>query len=81
MEEYMDYFLDYYDREVVKMIVYKYKLSYMEAFRRYLSSKTYKMLKNPDLEMWEFGTPAIFDMWENEINNGTPQSSLYLSGE
>ena len=81
MKEYMVYFLDYYDKEIVKMIVEKYKISFMEAFRKFVSSETYKMLKNPNLEMWEFGIPAIFDMWESENETGEPQSSVYLRGE
>lgn len=81
MKNYMIYFLDYYDKEIVKMIVAKYKMSYMDAFRKFVSSKTYKMLENPKLEMWEFGIPAIFDMWECEIKTGKPQTSVYLMGE
>lgn len=81
MKNYMVYFLDYYDREIIKMIVEKYDISFMDALRRFLSSKTYKMLKNPKLEMWDFGIPAIFDMWENENITGKPQSSVYLRGE
>lgn len=81
MKDYMVYFLDYYDKEIVKMIVEEYKMSFMEAFRKFISSKTYKMLRNPDLEMWEFGIPAIFDMWESENKTGEPQSSVYLRSE
>lgn len=81
MKDYMVYFLDYYDKEIIKMIVEKYNMSFMDALRRFLSSKTYKMLKNPKLEMWDFGIPAIFDMWENENITGKPQTSVYLRGE
>ncbi len=81
MKDYMVYFLDYYDKEIIKMIVDKYELSFIEALRKFLYSDTYKMLKNPKLEMWDFGIPAIFDMWENENITGKPQSSIYLRGE
>lgn len=81
MKDYMVYFLDYYDKEIIKMIVEKYNMSFMEALRRFLYSKTYKMLKSPKLEMWDFGIPAIFDMWENENITGKPQTSIYLRGE
>ncbi len=63
------------------MIVDKYELSFIEALRRFLYSDTYKILKNPKLEMWDFGIPAIFDMWENENITGKPRSSIYLRGE
>ena len=64
MKEFMALFLDYYDKEIIKMIVEKYGYTYMEALKKFLYSETYKMLKNIKLEMWEFGYPAIFDMWE-----------------
>ena len=44
MKEYMSLFLDYYDKEIIKMIVSKYGYSYIEAFRKFLNSKTYKMI-------------------------------------
>lgn len=78
MKDYMPFFLDYYDKEVVNMIVEKYNISYMEALRRFLNSETYRMLKNINLEMWEFGCPAIFNIWECEQITGTPLESSYL---
>lgn len=51
MKEFMALFLDYYDKEIIKMIVEKYNYSYMEALKKFLSSKTYKMLRNIELEM------------------------------
>ncbi len=78
MKEFMALFLDYYDKEIIKMIVEKYNYSYMEALKKFLSSKTYKMLRNIELEMWDFGYPAIFDMWECEQITGSPLSSSYL---
>ncbi len=79
MKEFMALFLDYYDKEIIKMIVEKYNYTYMEALKRFLDSETYRMLKNIKLEMWEFGYPAIFDMWECEQTTGTPLSSSYLT--
>lgn len=78
MKDYMAFFLDYYDKEIIKMIVEKYNYTYMEALKKFLYSETYKMLKNTKLEMWEFGYPAIFDMWECEQITGSPLSSSYL---
>lgn len=78
MKEFMALFLDYYDKEIIKMIVEKYNYSYMEALKKFLNSKTYKMLRDIELEMWDFGYPAIFDMWECEQITGTPLSSSYL---
>ena len=78
MREYMSLFLDYYDKEVIKMIVEKYGYTYMEAFRKFLNSKTYKMISNIKLEMWDFGYPAILEMWECEQITGSPLNSSYM---
>jgi hypothetical protein len=72
--------LDFYDREVAMAIHEKYGLTMMDALRRFTSSKTYDMLTNPDLEMWEFSPLAIFDMWEAEQVTGDPRESVYLRG-
>ena len=78
MKEFMTLFLDYYDKEIIKMMVEKYDYTYMEALKKFLDSETYRMLKNIKLEMWEFGYPEIFDMWECEQITGSPLSSSYL---
>ncbi len=78
MKDFMALFLDYYDREIIKMIVEKYNYSYMEALKKFLNSETYRMLRNEELEMWEFGCHAIFEMWECEQITGSPLSSSYL---
>lgn len=73
--------LDYYDEEVVKMISEKYNLEPMKALRQYLQSETYAMMTDSELEMWEFGPSAIFEMWENEQITGNPRNSIYLRRE
>ena len=73
MNEYMPLFLDYYDKEIITMITEKYGYSYMEALKKFLNSKTYNMLRDVELEMWEFGCPAIFEMWECEQITGSPK--------
>lgn len=78
MKDFMPLFLDYYDKEIVKMIVEKYNYSYIQALKLFLNSETYRMLKNKELEMWDFGFPAIFDMWECEQITNSPLNSSYL---
>jgi hypothetical protein len=70
--------LDFYDREVAQPIHDKYGLSQLEALRAFMNSKTYDMLANPQLEMWEFSPLAIFDMWEVEQLTQDPRNSVYL---
>lgn len=72
------YILSYYDKEVIKMMVDKYGYTYKDAFKKFLNSETYKMLSDINLAMWEFGCPAIFDMWECEQIVGDPRLSSYI---
>ena len=73
--------LDYYDREVSKLIADKYAFSYMDALHRFIGSEIYAMLSDPELAMWQFSPLAIFDMWEVEQISGDPRNSLYLRGD
>ncbi len=73
--------LAYYDKEVIKMIREKYGLDEWTALRRFLQSETSAMLSDPSLEMWDFGYPAIFDMWETEQVTGDPRNAVYIRGE
>ena len=81
MERYFTFFLQSYVCEVVKMMIEKYNYNEMQAYRIFVNSDTYKMLSNIELKMWEFGAPAIFDMWENEMITGTNLNSGYLRNE
>ncbi|MCR5435556.1 MAG: hypothetical protein K6E97_00660 [Treponema sp.] len=74
----LPYILDYYDKMVSTQISNKYGYSIMDSLRRFLFSKTYKMLSNPELEMWEFSPDGIFDIWEAEQITGDPRNSLYI---
>lgn len=81
MRKMMSEVLQYYDKEVVRMIIEKYNVEPMEAIRRFISSKTHAMLENTEYEMGEFGCPAIFDMWECEQVTGDPRNASYIRGE
>lgn len=67
-----------YNEQVIPMIVEKYDFDENEALRIFWESETYKMLLNPELEMWEFSVLAVFDMWEVEQVTGEPRDSVYL---
>lgn len=71
-------YLIYYDKEVIKSIIEKYDMTFMEALKKFLNSKTYKMMEDPEMCMYQFGTPAIFEMWECEVVTGSPLNSGYL---
>lgn len=65
--EIMPYILNYYDKEVVKLICEKYGLSEWEALRKFMRSETYSMLSDSSLEMWEC-----------EQITGDPRNSSYF---
>jgi hypothetical protein len=78
MSEDMPYVLSFYVKKVSQMISEKYAIEPMISLRRFLYSKTYQMLSDPELEMWDFSPFGIFDMWESEQITGSPVNSLYL---
>ena len=47
----LPFILDYYDREVTQMISKKYGFPIMDAYKKFLFSKTYEMLSNPELQL------------------------------
>ena len=78
MSKVLPFILDCYDREVSQMICQKYGLSAMDAYKKFMFSKTYEMLSNPELQMWDFSCFGIFDMWEAEQRTGNPRDSIYI---
>lgn len=74
----MPIWLSFYENNIISKIKNKYKLTELEALKKFLNSKTYQMLADISLEMWEFSPNAIFDMFESEIVTGKPQNSFYL---
>lgn len=72
------YVLSYYDKEVIALICEKYGFDEWKAMRLFIGSETYAMLSDPKLEMWDFGYPAIFNMWECEQITGDPRNSSYF---
>ena len=74
------YFLEYYDKQVVTIICEKSSMNEFEALRRFIKSKTYEMLCDKNFEMWYYGYPAIFNIWESEQITGDPRNSSYIKG-
>ena len=70
--------LDYYDEEVVRRIIEKHGYGEREALELFIGSQTYRMLANPEMEMWQFGQEGIFNIWESEKITGSPKNSAYL---
>lgn len=70
--------LIYYTKEVVKMMNEKYNIDFMQGYKMLVNSKTYKMLEDLNYSMWDFGAPAIFEIWECERITGEPKNSVYI---
>ena len=70
--------IDYYNNEVVSMIVDKYGINHMEELRIFVDSKTHEMLENSENGMTEFGAKAILEIWEYEKIMGDPKISVYI---
>lgn len=73
--------LDYYNEEVVNMIVQKYGHDFMTALREFVYSKTHEMLEDEEYGLTSYGAGAIFDIWESEKITGSPCNSVYIRGE
>lgn len=73
--------LDYYDCEVVSMIVQKYGYDYMDALRIFVSSQTHTMLEDAEYGMISYGAGALLEIWEAEKITGDPRNSIYIRGE
>lgn len=73
--------LDYYDYEVVNMMVEKYGYTHIEALRLFVISKTHEMLEDAECGMNAYGAGALFEIWEAERITGDPRSSVYIRGE
>ncbi len=73
--------LSFFDRQVVRLIIEKYKYGELEAIKSFLRSETYQMLIDPETEVYAFSHLIVFDMWEAEQRTGDPRNSPYIKGE
>ena len=73
--------IDYYNSEVVQMIIDKYGYNPMDALKEFVMSKTHEMLEHEDYGMTAFGAGAIFEIWETEKITGDSKNSIYIRGE
>ena len=54
--------IDYYDRQVIQLIIDKYKIPPMEAMKSFILSKTHAMLEDSECGMLSLPEYAVFDM-------------------
>ena len=70
--------IDFFDRQVVELMVEKYGMDDREAVRAFIESKTYQLLLDVDSEVYTMSPHIIFDMWESEKITGDPRNSQYI---
>ena len=73
--------LDFFDRQVVYMIVEKYGMEEKMAIMKFIKSETYQMLIDAETEVYKMSPHIVFDMWESEKVTGNPRNSQYIRGE
>lgn len=80
-EKSLPFLLSSYKAIITAHIAKKHGLDEIDAFRKFLSSETCRMLDNPELEMWEFAPETLAELWECEQETGDPRNSAFLKGE
>lgn len=70
--------LDFFDRQVVSLIIEKYGIEERDAIKKFLTSETYQMLVDVETEVYKMSPRIVFDMWESEIVTGNPRNSQYI---
>lgn len=73
--------LDFFDRQVVQMIIKKYGMNEKTAITKFIKSETYQMLIDVETEVYKMSPRIVFDMWESENVTGSPRNSQYIRGE
>ncbi len=70
--------IDFFDRQVVELMVEKYGMDDREAVRAFIESKTYQLLLDVESEVYTMSPHIIFDVWESEKITGDPRNSQYI---
>ncbi len=73
--------LDFFDRNVINLIVEKYGLTEKKAISDFINSKTYKMLADKETGIYYFSPYVVLELWESEKITGEPQNSQYIRNE
>ena len=57
--------------DIVKMIAEKRSVSEKEAIKLLYTSKLYAALEKEETKVWQYSTPMLYSLLEQEWNNGT----------
>ncbi len=56
--------------DIVKMIAEKRSISEKEAIRLLYASKLYEMLEKEETKIWQYSTPMLYSLLEQEWSSG-----------
>lgn len=73
--------INFYNLQVVPMIMEKYGYNEMDALRVFVKSETHIMLEDEACGFTMFGAGGVFDIWEAEKVTGDPRNSVYIRGD
>ena len=57
--------------DIAKMIVQKKNISEKEAIKLLYTSKVYAALEQEDTKLWQYSTPMLYSLLEQEWESGT----------
>lgn len=57
--------------DIVKMIVEKRSVSEKDAIKLLYASKLYAALEKEETKVWQYSTPMLYSLLEQEWNSGT----------
>jgi len=56
--------------KIISMIMANYHLSFMEAYEKWINSKTYAMLEVQSNEIWQFSNLFLYMLFDEEQKTG-----------
>ncbi len=73
--------ISWIESKVCSYIAEEKKITNLDAFRLFLSSKTHQLLLDDQMKLWYFSPEALFEIYKTEEETGDPRDSAYLKGE
>lgn len=65
--------MPYISADLIEMISCKQSVSGEEAIRKLYASRLYADLEQEDTKVWQYSTPMLYSLYEQEQNTGTIQ--------
>ena len=65
--------MPYICTDLLSLIVEKHNISEEDAIKKLYSSKLYAMLEQEETKVWQYSTPMLYSLFEQEKQNGNIQ--------